>query len=288
MTWIVLAGLLVLAVSIVLLVVRRGPFADGSRDRVTRPRARWTLPEEMNPFRRLRDDKYRAFDEPVVRLRRHHPVAAVIPFVPAVGLVLASVLALTSLAFFEFAALAILVSITVDHLRRVPIVGSSGTGRTFAGGVAVVMAAAWVLVETSRLTMVALVLVASLGRAGYLLIEYFTIRLYLTDRRILRVSGLLNRQAATLPLRALTDVGFEETLLGLALGYGHFHVESAGQDQALSKLMYVEEHWDFYQTIMALAPPGVTIPQDLNEDKTTLRLARRWGISREPPGSDGR
>ena len=54
-----------------------------------------------------------------------------------------------------------------------------------------------------------------------------------TKRRVLLTSGVIVRTVTLLPLRRITDLTWQETLLGQVLGYGTFRFESAGQDQAL-------------------------------------------------------
>ena len=69
-----------------------------------------------------------------------------------------------------------------------------------------------------------------------------TERLVVTDRRLLMVSGLLSRRVAVMPLRKVTDLTFEQPLVGRAfdaLGWGTFVFESAGQDQAFRRIPYV-------------------------------------------------
>jgi hypothetical protein len=98
-----------------------------------------------------------------------------------------------------------------------------------------------------------IIILVGLGIAIYQLIEYFFTTIYLTDRRIFRVSGILTRIVATMPLRALTDIRYDQTMLGRVLDYGHFHVESAGQEQALSAIKFVERPQRFYRIIMSEA-----------------------------------
>jgi Bacterial PH domain len=237
---------------------------------------RRTIRDDLNPFRRLlADDKYRAPDEPVVRLRRHHWMAAVMPFSPPVTLFLLWVV------YVPFARLEVVLFLKVVHTlvrlsRRVPMKGIATVVWS-----AIATGAGWFFLGAD--VVVFLVVLATLGRALFMLVEFYTTRLYLTDRRIFRVWGLITRRAATLPLRSLTDMSFDETLLGKALGYGHFRVESAGQNQALSLLEFVEEPWEFYKTVMALAPPAARMSEDLGYDRRTEQLAEYWWISLGPP-----
>src|SRR5713226_8051245 len=66
-------------------------------------------------------------------------------------------------------------------------------------------------------------------------VDYFVI----TSQRILLPSGILTRSVAMMPLAKVTDMSFHRTFAGRLLGYGDFVVESAGQDQALSKIDHI-------------------------------------------------
>lgn len=57
-----------------------------------------------------------------------------------------------------------------------------------------------------------------------------------TDRRLLKTYGLITQRVAMMPLAKVTDMSYDRSILGRLLGYGEFVMESAGQDQALSKM----------------------------------------------------
>lgn len=52
----------------------------------------------------------------------------------------------------------------------------------------------------------------------------------LTDRRLIRHTGVINIQERSIPLKNIQDVNYGATLLGRLLDYGNLRVESAGQD----------------------------------------------------------
>jgi hypothetical protein len=102
------------------------------------------------------------------------------------------------------------------------------------------------------------------------LLEHVSTLLILTNKRILKVHGIIGEQRATMPFRALTDTSFDHPfiseflskLLGPRFEFGHLIVESAGQNQALSALRFVRDPQRFYDELMALAygtdePPGM-------------------------------
>jgi membrane protein YdbS with pleckstrin-like domain len=71
------------------------------------------------------------------------------------------------------------------------------------------------------------------------LARWYVDRFIVTDRRIMLVSGIVARKVAMMPMAKLTDMSYERSTIGVLLGYGTFVLESAGQDQALSRISYV-------------------------------------------------
>lgn len=87
-----------------------------------------------------------------------------------------------------------------------------------------------------------IVALAFLGVAGYLgyqILQWRMDHFVVTNRRVLLVSGVLTRKTAVMPLLKVTDLTYEQNPLARILGYGTFIFESAGQDQALSRLNYL-------------------------------------------------
>ena len=64
-------------------------------------------------------------------------------------------------------------------------------------------------------------------------------RFVITNFRVFRVQGLLNRQTATMPLSRILDITVTTPLLGRVLGYGHVVFESAAQAQGLRDIRYI-------------------------------------------------
>jgi membrane protein YdbS with pleckstrin-like domain len=79
-------------------------------------------------------------------------------------------------------------------------------------------------------------------------LEYFIV----TDRRLMLVHGVVNRDVAIMPLGKVTDMLYRRSPVGKALGYGTFIFESAGQDQALSQVPWVRDPDKRYRDISAL------------------------------------
>lgn len=67
--------------------------------------------------------------------------------------------------------------------------------------------------------------------------DYFVV----TDRRLIRLHGLLDVQRDMMPLTKVTDMAFQRPFWGRPFNYGRFVLESAGADQALRVISYVRD-----------------------------------------------
>jgi hypothetical protein len=108
--------------------------------------------------------------------------------------------------------------------------------------------------------------------------------LVVTDKRLLLLTGIFSRKVAIMPLVKVTDLTFYRSSTGLALGYGKFIVESAGQDQALSTIDFVPKPDELYIQISNLlfggdkGSPGALVTQAQREAEQEADRAarRRW------------
>ncbi len=64
-------------------------------------------------------------------------------------------------------------------------------------------------------------------------------RFVVTNMRVFRIHGVLNRKMATVPLMRILDITVAKPLTGRLLGYGHFVFESAAQEQGLREIAFV-------------------------------------------------
>ncbi|WP_184585126.1 PH domain-containing protein [Lipingzhangella halophila] len=96
-----------------------------------------------------------------------------------------------------------------------------------------------------------LVLVWFVWRVAEWSVDYFVI----TSARLLLTTGLITRQVNMMPLSKVTDMRFERSLVGRFLGYGTFVMESAGQDQALSRIHFVPYPEQLYLEVVGLIFP---------------------------------
>jgi membrane protein YdbS with pleckstrin-like domain len=86
-----------------------------------------------------------------------------------------------------------------------------------------------------------------------------------TDKRLLKLYGVVNRRIATMPMRKVTDITYERSPLGRLLGYGTFILESAGQEQALRRIDHVRDsnaHYDRICSVLFGGPAQVPSTDD--------------------------
>jgi uncharacterized membrane protein YdbT with pleckstrin-like domain len=114
----------------------------------------------------------------------------------------------------------------------------------------------WLLVfdPDNRVTSSAglLVILGSLIYYGLRVGEWWMRHFIVSRRRVLLTSGVIVRTVTLLPLRRITDLTWQETLLGQVLGYGTFRFESAGQDQALRHLTFMPDAQTRYRQVSEL------------------------------------
>lgn len=80
--------------------------------------------------------------------------------------------------------------------------------------------------------------------------DWYFDRFILTNKRLMLVQGLITRKVAMMPLLKVTDMKYEQSPLGRMLNYGTFVLESAGQDQALSKVDHMPNPNELYLRIV--------------------------------------
>ena len=85
-------------------------------------------------------------------------------------------------------------------------------------------------------------------------VDYFVV----TSQRMMLTSGIFTRKVGMMPLGKVTDMSFQRTFAGRVLGYGEFIVESAGQDQALSRIPYLPYPEHLYLEVCEMLWPQTT------------------------------
>lgn len=130
-----------------------------------------------------------------------------------------------------------------------------------------------------------LVATAFLVRLGWRALFWWIDHIILTNQRVLEVYGILTRVVASMPLTKVTDFAYRRSVLGRVLGYGEFSMESAGQSQALSRIVFVPDPDVFYRTMAELvSPQWVPGDSDEQEARSAERRGRAARAGRSPRG----
>ena len=102
-------------------------------------------------------------------------------------------------------------------------------------------------------------------------------RLYITNRRVIASAGFLGATINAMPLTRITDFAYKRPFWGEILGYGTFRVETAGQDQALGLLTFLNQPDVFYNILVHLSTTALgAVKEPLSKEK--MREARAHTI----------
>lgn len=94
--------------------------------------------------------------------------------------------------------------------------------------------------------------VAAIGYGLWKIHVLYMDRFVITNIRVFRVHGVLNRSLATMPMTRILDISMKQSFLGQILGYGHFIFETAAQDQGLKRISFVGRAEQRDQTIQTV------------------------------------
>ncbi len=203
----------------------------------------------MNPIQAAADPSPYLIpnEQPIIEPRRHHVIVGLLPAIHASLFAIFSAYCIAQLGPLGF----IPVGLVLVYLatRKQPVIRRIARGLLAA---VVVMLLLFLLISPATGDGQAgfVLMFATLGYAVWGYVDYLMTWVFLTDKRIFRVNGILTRSVATLPLKALTDIRYDRPLIGRYLKYGHFYIESAGQHQALSALQFIGHPNEFYGVVM--------------------------------------
>jgi hypothetical protein len=113
---------------------------------------------------------------------------------------------------------------------------------------------------------------------AWVIIDWWVEKFIVTDKRVLLVTGIAYRKVAIMPLIKVTDLTYNRSSLGMLLGYGEFVVESAGQDQALSRVNFIPRPEKLYIQMSELlfgGDKGVPALPSPAEREAELKLGER-------------
>ncbi len=115
-------------------------------------------------------------------------------------------------------------------------------------------------------------------RWAWIIADWWVEKFIVTDKRVLLITGIAYRKVAIMPLIKVTDLTFNRSATGLLFGYGEFVFESAGQDQALSRIEYIPEPDKLYAKMSELlfgGEKGMPALPSPAEREAELRLGER-------------
>ncbi|GAA1875500.1 PH domain-containing protein [Lapillicoccus jejuensis] len=155
------------------------------------------------------------------------------------------------------------------HLHWVKVAKDVGIG------VGLLVLAVWVDIVTAPdldvvRNVVWVVALAGVLRTAWILFEWRHDWFVATNKRLLLTTGFVGQRTPMMPMNRVTDMSYERSVVGLALGYGHFVLESAGQEQALRDINYIPHPDETYRAIVteifgADVPADEAGPDDVDE-----------------------
>jgi membrane protein YdbS with pleckstrin-like domain len=90
--------------------------------------------------------------------------------------------------------------------------------------------------------------------------EWWVANYVITNKRVIKVEGIVSRRISTIPLGKITDTSYRRDWLGRLLGYGDMVLDTPGQDKYLPMLYKLPNPDRVYQTIMSIAIGGGAPP----------------------------
>jgi uncharacterized membrane protein YdbT with pleckstrin-like domain len=170
--------------------------------------------------------------------------------------------------------------VIVLKMRRHLVVLAGPLAAAVAGVLVAAAGGTWVSPQESGDlvdVVLGLMAVALVGRFAFKVWEWWVDHIVVTDERILEASGIFTRRVASMPIAKVIDMIYVRTLPGRILGYGDMIVESAAQEQGLTRISHLPHPDDFYRTITTLVTQGLQsllpedeqlIPTDKDEEDT--------------------
>lgn len=159
-----------------------------------------------------------------------------------------------------------------SRLAADPFANTTGQGRL--GRVPLIVIALTVLASAFFIGVTAtlvLLVVIVISRLVVVLARWsFYEKRYITNRRVIESGGFLGSRISSMPLSRVTDISYSRSIAAELLGYATMRVETAGQDQALGVVRFIDQPNDFYDVLVRFSAPRAV---DAEEEK--LRGERR-------------
>ncbi len=207
--------------------------------------ARFRTPSASSLLNPLRPADVLIKGENILYNERRHWAILLQPFVETLTILVFITLVAGGLPPNAFGALIILISAgTAVYLAR-----QKNWSKATVYAATVAFLVGYVFFGVVNLAIAAILVVATrfVHRAA---MWAFYDRLYITTRRVLAATGFLGAQINTMPLTRVTDISYKTTVAGELLGYSELRVETAGQDQALGLIKYLDRPTHFYEILI--------------------------------------
>lgn len=107
-------------------------------------------------------------------------------------------------------------------------------------------------------------------------LEWWVEVIVVTDKRLLRTTGIIVTKDSMMPVTKVTDMSFMRPVIGQILGYGTLRVESAGQKQDLETIEFLPRPDEVFMAISELIFGDKKQPRShmLEPPRNTRR--KRW------------
>lgn len=214
--------------------------------------------------------------ESILYNERKHWAILIQPFLETLAaLVLLTVLA-ADRVLGAFGALVILAAVVMAIMRFRKQQWNHGIA--YAGTAGLILG--YVVVGRQGLALAAVLFVT--GRFAFRFMKWaFYERLYITNRRIIGLTGFLGSEISTMPLTRVTDISYRTTIAAEIFRYGILRVETAGQDQALGLIEFLDKPEKFYDILIDRSTAAVG---SVTAEESEIDL----GIMDEDDGSGSR
>jgi membrane protein YdbS with pleckstrin-like domain len=91
---------------------------------------------------------------------------------------------------------------------------------------------------------------------GWKIVNWWYRYFVITENRLMLIEGIFEKSVGMMPLGKVTDMRLEQSVIGRMFGYAAFVLESAGQEQALSRIPFLPYPTSLYQEVLSLIFPG--------------------------------
>jgi membrane protein YdbS with pleckstrin-like domain len=150
---------------------------------------------------------------------------------------------------------------------------------TFVLGWLAGLLAQWDAAGTYPTAILVLVWLGLMGWVGWRVADWHFDRFVLTNKRIMKVDGLITRNVAMMPLLRVTDMKYVQSPLGRLLKYGTFVIESAGQDQALREVPHLPNPNELYLRVVEEMYEPAAVEARLGRESPETEEEERVGDS---------